>query len=108
MNMSKIFLALGLALVVALGIGIGGATAARDGRNNDHERARQAFERGEILPITEILAIVAQHLPGDVVEVELNFGRDRIEYEVDVLTATGRVREIDLDGRTGAVLEIDD
>ena len=99
-------MALGLVLALAAATAI--AAQARDGRDDDHEQARAAFERGEILSITDILEIVAQNLPGDVIEVELDFERDRTRYEVDVLTETGRVREIELDGRTGEVLEIDD
>ena len=100
--------ALGLALMIAVTAGLGTAAKSRDSRDDDHERARRAFERGEILPIMEILALVAQHLPGDVIEVELEVRRNRIYYEVDVLTPTGRVREITIDGRTGDVMEIDD
>jgi uncharacterized membrane protein YkoI len=40
--------------------------------------------------------------------VELDIEDDFIGYEIDVLTAAGRVREIEIDARTGAVLDIDD
>ena len=33
---------------------------------------------------------------------------DRLIYEIKVLTATGRVREVEVDARTGAVLKIED
>jgi uncharacterized membrane protein YkoI len=95
--MRKSLLALGLPLLIAATACFGSIAASRDGRDSDQERARDAFERGEILPISEILAIALQHLPGDVVG-----------YEIDVLTAAGRVREIEIDARTGAVLDIDD
>jgi len=98
--------ALGIALVFAMAVSGGTAAMSRE-QDSDHERARRAFESGELLPITQILAIVSQHLPGDVIEVELDVGRDHIYYEVDVLTATGRVREIVVDGRTGAIIKID-
>jgi uncharacterized membrane protein YkoI len=106
--MRKSLLALGLPLLIAATACFGSIAASRDGRDSDQERARDAFERGEILPISEILAIALQHLPGDVVEVELDIEDDFIGYEIDVLTAAGRVREIEIDARTGAVLDIDD
>ena len=106
--MRKSFLALGLPLMIAAATCFGTAAMSRDGRDSDQERARNAFERGEILPITEILEVALRHLPGDVIEVDLDFEDDYISYEIDVLTATGRVREIEIDARTGAVLDIDD
>jgi len=100
-------LAVGLVLVIVATVGVSTAAKSRDARDEDQERARNAFERGEILPITEILALASQHLPGDVVEVELKFEDNYISYEIDVLTSTGKVREIELDARNGAVIEID-
>jgi len=98
----------GLALLIAVTMGLESAAQSRDSRDSDQERARRAFELGEILPITEILAIVARYLPGDVIEVDLDVSRDGINYEVDVLTPTGRVVEITIDARTGTVTDIDD
>jgi uncharacterized membrane protein YkoI len=83
-----------------------GAVVERD-RDDDQERARRAFENGEILPITDILAIVAPRLPGEVLKVELDLRRYDMYYEVEVLTPTGRVSEIIIDARTGAAVEVD-
>ncbi|MGD2020700.1 MAG: peptidase M4, partial [Thiohalocapsa sp.] len=53
-------------LVLAIGF------AAQAGpHDHDHDRARAALERGEVLPLAEILASVTAQVPGDVVEVEL-------------------------------------
>ena len=101
-------LTLGLPLLIAATACFGPPAMSRDARDEDQERARNAFERGEIMPIMDILALALQHLPGDVVEVELEIEDEYISYEIDILTATGRVREIEIDARTGAVLDIDD
>jgi uncharacterized membrane protein YkoI len=109
---TPIALALVILMVAVAGSGlVASPSEARDGRRSrdgDHERARQAFEAGEILPITRILELVSQRLPGDIVEVEVEVRGERMSYEVDVLTATGQVREIELDARTGEVIEIED
>jgi uncharacterized membrane protein YkoI len=42
-----------------------------DGRSGDHDRARQAVEAGEVLPLRTILERVERDYPGQVVEVEL-------------------------------------
>lgn len=98
--MKKVFVfALGIALVLPLADGA--AARSRD-RDRDQDLAREALQRGEVLPIARILELVAQHLPGDVIEVQLDERRGQLEYEIRVLTPTGRVRELVLDARTGA------
>jgi uncharacterized membrane protein YkoI len=84
------------------------AAAQRRGRDDDQDLARQALQRGEVLPIARILELVAQHLPGDVIEVQLDERRGRLEYEIRVLTPSGRVRELVLDARTGAFVRFED
>lgn len=76
----------------------------------DHDRAREALRRGEILPLTRILPIVQRRVPGNVVEIELDSKDDgaRIEYEIKVLTANGRVIEVKVDARTGRIREIEE
>ncbi len=92
------------AIVAAIGMAVGGAPAAARS-DRDHEAARAALARGEILPLTRILAVVAQQSPGDILEVELERHDAQFKYEVRVLTAAGKVVEIHLDARTGALLK---
>lgn len=101
------------ALIVLLGALVAGAVTgvAADGRKdkkNEQNLVREALQRGEVLPLVKILAIAGQHVPGDVVEVELEDEKGVLIYEIKVLTGTGRVREIKIDARTGAVLKIED
>ncbi len=90
-------------LLAATVLTIAGPASARGDR--DHEAARAALARGEILPLTRILAVVAQQGPGDVLEVELDRHGDRIVYEVKVLTRAGKVTEVQVDARTGVLLD---
>jgi uncharacterized membrane protein YkoI len=69
------------------------------------EEAILAMRRGEILPLTRILEIANRHVAGDIIEVEYKGGP---KYEIKILTASGRVREVKLNARTGALLEIED
>lgn len=74
-----------------------------------HDQARQALQRGQILPLTRILEIVHARVPGTVIKVKLDDkDDDRFEYEVKVLTASGRVMEVEIDARTGRILEIEE
>ena len=99
--------ALGFALLFSLAA-TDGTAAQRRGRDNDQDQAREAVRRGEVLPIARILQLVAQYQPGDVIEVQLDENRGRLEYEIRVLTPAGRVRELRLDARTGAFVRFDD
>ena len=103
-------LVLCFAVMVALAASGDGWARSRD-RDRDHgdnDLARAALQRGEILPITRILPLVAQYLPGDVVEVKLESRRGRLNYEIKVLTSSGRIRNLVLDARTGASVAIED
>jgi uncharacterized membrane protein YkoI len=75
---------------------------------DDHVEARELLERGEILPLAQILTVVQQHVPGDVIEVELERDDGVWKYEVKVLTQSGRVRKLYLDARNATVLKIKD
>jgi len=70
--------------------------------DDDHERARQLREAGEILPLETILSQVrARGDTGRVLEVELKNKHGRYVYEIEMLDAHGRVRERLFDAQSG-------
>ncbi len=73
--------------------------------DDDHEVARRAVERGELLPLAKILAATEREFPGRVLEVELEEEDGRYLYEIEVLLKDGRVIELTYDGKTGQLLE---
>ncbi|HRP78853.1 MAG TPA: PepSY domain-containing protein [Aquamicrobium sp.] len=75
--------------------------------DDDHDRARAALERGEILPLSRILAIVEREVGGHVIEVELDRDDGRHVYEVEAVSRDGRLVELSIDAATGAVLDRD-
>ena len=74
----------------------------------DQRAARAALARGEILPIVRVLAIATERVPGDVLKVKLERESFGFKYEVKILTRSGRVREVEVDARTGRILKIED
>ena len=74
----------------------------------DWELARDAVERGEILPLARIVEIVQRAHPGDLVEVEIEIEDGLRIYEVEVLTPAGQLLEVDLDAATGAIVDVDE
>lgn len=71
----------------------------------DHERARQALEAGQVLPLARILEAVSAEHPGEVVEVELEREDGRWVYELKLLQAGGRIAKLRVDARDARVIE---
>lgn len=72
----------------------------------DHVEARELLKRGEIRPLSAILAAATDRVPGDVIEVELEHEEEGWQYDVKVLTAAGEVKKLTLDARNGTVLRV--
>lgn len=98
-------IALPLVLALALAATSGHAS---DSKKKDHEAARLALARREVLPLTRILAIAAQRAPGEVLKVELEEDDGRMKYDLKILARNGRVLELELDAKTGATLKLED
>jgi uncharacterized membrane protein YkoI len=70
---------------------------------HDHDAVRLAVERGEIRPLTEILATIRGRLPGQVTGVEIERKAGRWLYEFRVVDGKGRLFEVYVDARTGEI-----
>ncbi|WP_417677589.1 PepSY domain-containing protein [Pseudodonghicola sp.] len=70
---------------------------------DDHDRARSALERGQILPLTDILAIARDRVgDGRLIGVEFEYHEGLYIYELEMITPDGRMIELELDAATGA------
>ncbi|MFC7287298.1 PepSY domain-containing protein [Herminiimonas glaciei] len=76
------------------------------GKDKDHDVAYEALQRGQILPLSKILAQTATQVSGEVIKVELD--SKRLEYKLKVLSANGQVRKVRVDARNGTLLSIKD
>lgn len=94
----------------------GGAARHEQGRNSgqeyeDHherrsrETMRGAVQRGEIKPLEEVLAAVRAASPGEVVDVELEQeDTGAWIYEVRIVSASGRLVEVQVDAKSGTIV----
>jgi uncharacterized membrane protein YkoI len=90
------YLALSLLAVCSL-------TMARD---LDQDEALKLRQQGIILSLEQLLETALGRYPGArLLEAELEQDDDRYQYEVELLTPQGVVREIKLDASTGALLK---
>ncbi len=67
----------------------------------DHDRARQALEAGEILPLDKVIEKVNKESPGQVIEVELERKNGRWVYEIKQLRSGGLLVKLLVDARDG-------
>ena len=84
--------------------------AQEDDPEPDHELARQALQRKEILPLDQVLAAIRDRVPGEIVEIELEREKDRWIYEVEIIDETGRMRDVLVDAKNAEIIgtEADD
>ncbi|QXH34087.1 PepSY domain-containing protein [Pseudomonas muyukensis] len=89
-------------LALAL-MAVSSLAAARD---LDQDEALELRQQGIILPLEQLLDAALGRYPGArLLEAELEEKHGRYEYEVELLTPAGVVREIKYDARTGALLK---
>lgn len=77
------------------------AFAERAGGGSDHDRARSAVEREEILPLSRIVPGLQQRYGGRVIKLELETEDGRYLYELKLITPQGRIIEVEVDAATG-------
>jgi uncharacterized membrane protein YkoI len=83
--------------------------AALESVGYDHVTAREAVRRGEILPLSRILAIAQVAVPGDVLKIRLvRHAEYGWRYRVRVLAASGQLRMVRMDARTGRITDVTD
>ncbi len=73
---------------------------------DDHDQARSAMERGEVLPLKTVLERLERLRPGTVLEVELERKSSGWVYDIKQLEAGGQVARIRLDARTAQLLGV--
>ena len=75
-------------------------------RDLDQDEALRLRQQGVILPLEQLLQQALDLYPGaKLLEAELEEKHDVYIYEVELLTAEGVVRELDLDATTGQLLK---
>lgn len=92
-------------LVCAAFLAVAGRPAPAD---EDHEEARGALERGEVMPLSEVLAALRPRIDGDIVSTDFEREDGGWSYEIKYIDRTGRMVELHVDARTARVLKAED
>jgi uncharacterized membrane protein YkoI len=97
-----------LPVLLAVAVLSAGQAAAEDlhegESDHDQDRAFEAVQRGEVLPLDKVLAGLGQRHPGELIGVELERRAGRWIYEVRLIDGNGRLIDLDIDARTGKVI----
>ncbi|MCB1760381.1 MAG: PepSY domain-containing protein [Gammaproteobacteria bacterium] len=72
---------------------------------DDYIEARRLMQRGDIKPLETIIEQLGRSHPGRILEVELEAEHGGYRYEIELLDASGRVWELEVDAVTGEILE---
>ena len=91
-----------LIMLMTLALPGSGVSFAAD--NPDHDRARQAVEAGDVLPLRTILDRVEREYPGQVMEVELDREKGEWVYEIKLLRKGGALMKLKIQARDGTIL----
>lgn len=94
-------------VLAAAGARADGGRGHRDARD-DHDAARDALERGEVLPLGDILDRVQDQLPGRILKVEFERDDGVWVYEFTLLRSDGRRVEVYVDAATATILSQED
>ncbi len=104
-------LRLSCSVALLLSAGLAGPVLAdgahqRDHGRGDHERARQALERGQVLPLRQVLDKIEREQQGQVLKIEFEREDGRYLYKIRLLQADGRLVKLKVDAVDGRVLSI--
>ncbi len=92
--------------VVALATAVLVVPAIAPAHERDHDEAHRAVVAGEARPLTEILNIVRDKLPGEIVRVNIERQHDLWVYEFRVADSKGQLFEVYVDAHTGEIKRI--
>ncbi|TAJ96489.1 MAG: hypothetical protein EPO39_20185 [Candidatus Manganitrophaceae bacterium] len=73
--------------------------------DDDHDRAKQLKEAGEILPLERIVEMAKKDRSGQLLEAKLKEKKGRLIYELELLDKEGIVWELKYDAKSGELLK---
>ncbi|MGV3482298.1 MAG: PepSY domain-containing protein [Sphingobium sp.] len=93
-----------VALIPAAAIGGPNRAESTHRQDDDDAAEHRAVLNGDVLPMARILTLATGYQAGHVIEIDLDSKRSGLTYDVNVLTADGRLRELVIDARNGKLI----
>lgn len=76
--------------------------------SNDHIRAKELLDGGNILSLEIILQKARDQYPGKILEIELEKKNNQLVYEIELLTTNGKVLELLFNAKTGHLISTEE
>ena len=73
----------------------------------DHDAARDAVRRNQVIPLSDIIPDVLQRFDARLLEVEFEREDGQFIYELELITGSGRMIEVMVDAASGELLGVD-
>tara|TARA_R110002110_G_scaffold88194_1_gene229666 strand:- start:344 stop:721 length:378 start_codon:yes stop_codon:yes gene_type:complete len=83
-----------------------GRLVEKTGSRSDQDQARQAVREGRILPLSQVLPIVQQRVPGRLLDANLVERGGRSIYLIKMMTNNGNVAIVSADATNGNILNV--
>ncbi|TAM82072.1 MAG: peptidase [Candidimonas sp.] len=94
---------LALAGLLACALAVSAPTHAEP---SEQDLARQALERGQVLPLRTVLDKIEREYQGQALKIEFERDGGRFIYEIRLLQRNGHLAKLKVDAADGHVLEI--
>lgn len=92
--------------IVALVLSVLTLSFTAQARDLDQDEVLRLRKEGLILPLEQLLQpALARHPGAKLLEAELEEEDDVLVYEIEILTPSGVVRELEIDARDGRILK---
>src|SRR5689334_19905008 len=70
------------------------------------ECAFRAFKSGDIKPLTDVIKVALERIPGEVIKVELEREDGNWVYEIKILTPQGKRREVEINAQSLEIIKV--
>jgi len=95
----------GLAMLLAVGTLAVGGTAYGDEKEKNGKAEMAATAK---VTIDQAVKTASEKVSGKVIEAELERTHNKLVWEVEVVTAENKVREVHIDAETGDVIDVEE
>lgn len=79
-----------------------------DDDNHSYDQARRALDRGEVLPLSEVIKHLRRHNKGDIVATEYEYEFDNWVYEFKLIDEQGSMSMVHINARDGSLVQVSD
>lgn len=103
-------LGMGMAIITGLVLALSGPvwSDAKEGKKKDESKEKIELADAAKVPIEQAIKSASEKAAGKVIEAELEKEHGKIVWEVEVVTAEGKIVKVHVDAGTGEVIDVEE